>query len=201
MNLAHLGDALDHWKGSLLTVIGSKGLRVVPMLTDRARWTEQHFETYARLLKCSPENVLKKANSDLFSSVTRQSYFCNLGRNDLFLDPDTGIASDKKAKKEHVSPSEIAALLSESRSRMILIYQHASREKDGPRKKLDLLREAQGLTECGIFAYDSGAVSMVVISRNRERTDKALARLKSWLGPVASTRIIEVEETSTRGRG
>ena len=192
MKLAHLGDALDHWKGALIELLGDNRLRVVPMLTDRDRWTQQHFETYARLLHRKPVDILKKGKEDLFSSRTRHDYFCDLGEDDLFLDPDTGIASDEKAKKEHVSPSEIAGLLSEPRSRMLLIYQHASRRKDGLREKLELLRSTQCLRGCHIFAYDSGAVSMVVISQNRERSDEALARLKCWLGPVASTRIINI---------
>ena len=56
---------------------------------------------------------------------------------------------------------------------------------------MQLLQSAQGLSECGIFSYDSGAVSMVVISRNRDRTNKAQGCLKSLLGPIASTRIIK----------
>lgn len=190
MKLAHLGDALDHWKGSLIELIGEKRVRVVPMLTDRDGWTEQQIETYARLLHLKPKDVLKK---DIhFSSRTRRVYFCDLGEHDLFLDPDTGIASDEKAKKEHVRLSEIAGLLPESGSRMLLIYQHASRKKDGLREKLNLLQSTEGLRGCDMFAYDSGAVSMVVISQNRERSVRALARLKCWLGPVASTRIIEI---------
>ncbi len=191
MNRAHLGDALDHWKGSVIEVISDKKLQVVPMLTDRDQWTQEDFETYARLLHRKPEDVLKNGKGDLFSSRTRRRYFCDLGEHDLFLDPDTGIAPDEKAQEQHVRPSEIAGLISQSRSRILLIYQHASRKKDGLVEKLKLLRRAEGLRGCDIFAYDSGAVSMVVISQNRERTDKALACLKSWLGPVAATRIIE----------
>ncbi len=154
MNLAHLGDALDHWKGSLIKVIGGRNLRIVPMITDRERWVQEHFETYARLLHRKSEDVLKKGKDDVFSSRTRSGYFCDLGEDDLFLDPDTGIAPDEKAHKKHIRPSEIADLLAESESRMLLIYQHASREQDGPKKKVELLRSTQGLRECGIFAYD-----------------------------------------------
>lgn len=192
MKLAHLGDALDHWKGSVIEVVGAKSLRVVPMLTDRDRWTQEDFETYARLLHRKPEGVLKKAKDDLFSNKTRCRYFCDLGKHDLFLDPDTGIAPDKKAHKQHIKPSEISRLLSESTSRMILIYQHASRKKDGVSEKLRLLRSTPGLRGCDLFAYDSGAVSIVAISQNSKRTNKAIARLKSRLrlSPVASKRII-----------
>jgi hypothetical protein len=164
-------------------------LQVIPMLTDPGRWTEEDIKTYARLLHVRPNDILKEGKDDLFSNGTRGSYFCDFGEHDLFLDPDTGIAP-KKARKEHISFSEIATLLSKSKSRMLLIYQHASRNKAGLREKLKLLRKAEGLEGCHMFAYDSGAVSMVVISRNRERTDRTRDRFKSWLGPIASTRII-----------
>jgi hypothetical protein len=188
MNLAHLGDALDHWKGSLIELIGGRNVRVVPMFTDDKPWTEQQIEAYARLLHLKPEDILK--GDIVFSGKTRRDYFHDLGENDLFLDPDTGIAPDgERAKKGHIRLSEIASLLSGSPSRMLLIYQHASRNKRGLIKKLNLLRG--GLAECDIFAYDSGSVGMVFIFRNRERSHEALARLKHWLGPMASTRIIE----------
>jgi hypothetical protein len=155
MNRAHLGDALDHWKGSVIEVISDKKLQVVPMLTDRDQWTQEDFETYARLLHRKPEDVLKNGEGDLFSSRTRHRYFRDLvnmtGEHDLFLDPDTGIAPDEKAQKQHVRPSEIAGLISQSRSRILLIYQHASREKDGLVKKLKLLRRA----DCLLLTKDS----------------------------------------------
>jgi hypothetical protein len=95
---AHLGDALDHWKGSLIEVIGDKSLRVVLMLTDRDRWTEEHFEAYSRLLPRKPEGVLRKAKDNLLSSkTTRHSYFRDLGDNDLFL--ETRILASRQMRK------------------------------------------------------------------------------------------------------
>ena len=188
MNLVHLGDALDHWKGSLIELIGGKNVHVVPMFTDGKPWTEPQIEAYARLLRMRPEDVLKR--DGCFSGKTRTSYFCNLGEHDLFLDPDTGIApDDKNAKEEHIRTSEIAGLLSVAPSRMLLIYQHASRSKNGLKKKLNLL--SKYLPGCGMFAYDSGSVSMVVIGRDRDRVQQALVRLKCWLGPTVSKRVVE----------
>jgi len=187
MNLTHLGDALDHWKGSLIELIGGKNLRVVPMFTDT--WNAQQIEAYARLLHVRPEDVLKR--DTCFSSKSRKGYCCDLGEYDLFLDPDTGIAADNKASEKHVSSTEIAGLLSVAPSRLLLIYQHASRKKDGIREKINLLRSAEGLKGCDIFAYDSGAVSMVVMSRDHERAHEALTRLKNLLGEFASARIVE----------
>ena len=73
---------------------------------------------------------------------------------------------------------------------MLLIYQHASHEKDGPKREAGPASKGVASEIASMFAYDSGAVSMVVISRNRNRTDKALEQLKSWFSPVASMRIV-----------
>ena len=184
MNLGHLGDALDHWKGSLIELIGGKNVRVVPMFTDDKPWTEQQIEAYARLLRIRPEAVLKR--DGCFSG--------RIGDHDLFLDPDTGIApDDKNAKKEHIRTSEIAGLLSAAPSRMLLIYQHASRDKDGLQKKLNSLHSTKSLTRCDIFAYDSGSVSMLVITEDHERAHGVLDCLNCWLGPIASARIVRPE--------
>jgi hypothetical protein len=53
MNLTHLGDALDHWKGSLLKRFLSENLlqdfRVDAMLSDRADWTERDLGPPSRV--------------------------------------------------------------------------------------------------------------------------------------------------------
>jgi hypothetical protein len=185
MNLAHLGDALDHWKGSLIDIIGGEDVRVVPMFTDQSPWTEQQIESYARLLHLDPRHVLKKDVT--FSAKTRHDYFRDTGEHDLFLDPDTGIA--QKPKKQHIGCSEIAGLLPKTTSRMLFVYQHASRNKNGLKEKLHLLSKCLG--GCEMFAYDSGSVGMVVISRDSGRLQRTLAGLERWLGPIASQRIVK----------
>jgi hypothetical protein len=157
------------------------------MFTGNNQWSEEQIEAYARLLRLNPGDVLNKATP--FSGKTRHDYFSELGEDDLFLDPDTGIAPDEKAETQHISFSEIAGLLPEATSRMLLIYQHASRNKNGLREKLTRLSKCLGGSE--LFAYDSGSVGMVVISRDRDRVRQTLVRLKCWLGPVASARIVE----------
>jgi hypothetical protein len=55
VNSKFLGDALDHWKGSLLSILSSKELiknvAVEPMITDVRPWLKQNLETYRRLLR------------------------------------------------------------------------------------------------------------------------------------------------------
>ncbi len=187
MRCDHLGDALDHWKGSVIELVRDKArsLKVVPMLTDE--WTPEHVDTYARLLRLTREDVLK--SGEVFSRARGVNYFEDVGDGDLFLDPDTGIMPESGSGTRYLAPSEIAGLIQKSPTRMLLIYQHRSREKDGIPAKLEALGCAEGLKECHMFAYDSGAVSMVVISQ-KERIGEALRRLEAALGPVAKKRII-----------
>jgi hypothetical protein len=191
MNRKYLGDALDHWKGSVINIVAPQNLRVLPMRTDHRQWEQENLSAYSRLLGRKPKDILRMDR--IFSNKTREKYFSDLGNSDLFLDPDTGIAPDGRRQKKHISPCEIAHLLSSSRSRMLLIYQHASPNKNWIREKLRLLRSSPGLKHCGLFAYDSGTVAMLVISRDRKRVNKARARLESWLGPVASRRLTKAE--------
>ena len=55
MNLAYLGDALDHWKGSLFEYLcGMKVLRrfaIDPMISDRSEWKNEDFSRYAHLMR------------------------------------------------------------------------------------------------------------------------------------------------------
>jgi hypothetical protein len=188
MNLKHLGDALDHWKGSVMDLVDDNNLRVLPMLTDQHRWTKNHFDVYAKLLRRKTNDILKK--NVLFPCQTRSDYFTGLPEYDLFIDPDTGIASDKNRKKEHISAAEIASLLPRSSSRLLMIYQNRFVMKE-MKETLKRVLAFEGLTEFHLFAYAAGAVGMVFISRSPKRIAEALTRLRSFLGPVASARIIQ----------
>src|SRR5579872_798805 len=94
MNLDYLGDALDHWKGSLFEYLRAKNLLrdfvVDPMATDRERWHEADFSLFARLLRIGPDQIIRHEASLL----ARAQYFAEIAPGgDIFLDPDTGIAT------------------------------------------------------------------------------------------------------------
>jgi hypothetical protein len=94
MNLKYLGDALDHWKGSLFECLQFaevlRDLAADPMAADQDQWSDADFSLYARLLHIRQEQVIRHKES-LFS---RDSYFAEIvHQGDLFLDPDTGVAT------------------------------------------------------------------------------------------------------------
>ncbi|HYA40080.1 MAG TPA: hypothetical protein VEF34_02155, partial [Syntrophobacteraceae bacterium] len=54
MNSQFLGDALDHWKGSIISLLLSKQLTqnivAEPMITDLQPWQREDIDTYGRLV-------------------------------------------------------------------------------------------------------------------------------------------------------
>ena len=128
VNLAFLGDALDHWKGSLFESLQQSRVlsdfAVDPMASDWSNWKPEDVLLFTRLLridKCQliPHNVCLASRKHYFGEIEH--------KGDLFLDPDTGIATGKATIK-HVKPAAIVLLLRDS-DRMLAVYQHASRGK------------------------------------------------------------------------
>jgi hypothetical protein len=126
LNLAFLGDALDHWKGSLFESLQQnsivKGFAVDPMARDLPEWKPDDFALFAKLLRVDRSQIVShhRPLSD------RGGYFGELEhRGDLFLDPDTGIATGRPSLN-YVSPMEIANLL-EPADRLLVVYQTCAR--------------------------------------------------------------------------
>ena len=113
MNLMYLGDALDHWKGSLFEFLQAEQLlrdfAVDPMATDGHFWEDTDFALFARLLRINANQILRHE----FPLVQRAPYFNEIDHaGDLFLDPDTGIQTGGNGHPaKYVKPHELAGLL------------------------------------------------------------------------------------------
>lgn len=172
MNSKHLGDAIDHWKGSVLQRLGGslRNLRVLPMFTDPDPWTEEHLSVYAELLRVRRDRIL--CSDRRFLNATRDQYFANLRLApdwDLFVDPDIGVASACMRDVKHICPCELAELLPAHGGRVVLVYQHARRKRDETSGRLPEIIATDALRGCSAFAYDAGSVAMVILSRERTR--------------------------------
>jgi len=200
MNLDHLGDVLDHWKGSVLTQIRDKlmGLHVIPMFTDKDRWPADCLGAYAKLLRVELPQVLNELVPS--GKDDRMGYFKEItqGNCDLFLDPDTGISPESKCTKKHIEPEEIRDLLRKSPQRILLIYQHRFRSKDPFREKLKQLRRY--LPTCYSFAYSAGPVAMVFISNCGQRISDVYEYIFSLVGSVPKPRLVPGRMPNNRGR-
>src|SRR5437870_4746681 len=67
LNLKYLGDALDHWKGSLFESLQREKLvdefAVDPMASDLSSWREEDFRLLARLLRVHRHQVIHHGTS------------------------------------------------------------------------------------------------------------------------------------------
>lgn len=191
MNIRHLGDAHDHWKGSLIGMLEPvlREIHVLPMFTDdspEAVWTDERLNLYARLLRVPATRVLHRQLR--FTHQTRADYFQKAEelnpRFDLFADPDTGIATGRKGSPKHVALQEMARLLPPSSSRLLLVYQHSSRATDYIKDCLKKLSSAAALRGCHFFAYWAGNVSMVFASRDKSRVSEVRHYLYTAFPPL-----------------
>lgn len=190
MNLEFLGDALDHWKGSLFESLQQASLvhdfAVDPMASDREAWQLEDFALFAHLLRVDRSRLIPHH----VGLSDRKRYFDGIAHTgDLFVDPDTGVATGKvKEPKRYINPGEIAKLL-EAPGRLLAVYQHVQRQQvcvhvDAVRKTLD-----EAVPGLHWSSYESGTVAMLFLARSKQRTSAVAAHFAGLLGRHADGRI------------
>jgi hypothetical protein len=190
LNLKYLGDALDHWKGSLFEYLANAGVlrefAVDPMASDLPEWTEADYSLFARLLRVDESRIIRHH----VTLRDRPRYFAEITHTgDLFLDPDTGIATGRVTKR-HISPLEVASLLEKPKDRLLVIYQHNARGmKTSARVDECLAGLGKGVGRIRWCSYESGTVAMLFLSKKVDRTRKVEEALKALLGRHADQRV------------
>lgn len=190
MNLQYLGDALDHWKGSIFERLQRADLlcnfAVDAMMTDYEVWQSSDRELYASLLRVEQSQIIE--HKRLFT-VNRSEYFREIQhQGDLFLDPDTGIATGRHTSK-HIRPAEIHNLLNEQPDRVLAVYQHirARRTHERIQEVVSALeRSKQPSIYC---SYESSTVAMLFLSKNVSRVDSIRRYFEHLLGTHADRRV------------
>jgi hypothetical protein len=191
MNLEHLGDALDHWKGSLFQYLRTKCIlqdfAVDPMVTDHEPWTEDDFVVFARLLHIEPRQIIRHEAS----LTARGPYFDEIvHRGDLFLDPDIGIATSGAAPiAKYVKPREVAELLHPGRGRVLAVYQHVRGQKTYARVDGCVAAIAKEIDAVGWCSYESSTVAMLFLCSDATRTQEVCSALHALLGRHGERRV------------
>jgi hypothetical protein len=191
VNLKYLGDALDHWKGSLFEYLSNVGVlrdfAVDPMASDLLRWTKADYSLFARLLRINEDQLVRHQ----VTLRNRSGYFNEIPqKGDLFLDPDTGIATGRVNQKyQYIMPREVAMLIPESNDRLLAIYQHVRAKKVSVRVNECLDKLKKDIGSFGWCSYESGTVAMIFISRRPSRTKDVAVALKTLLGRHAVKRV------------
>lgn len=190
MNSKFLGDALDHWKGSLISFLSAKRLVenivVEPMITDDRPWPNEDLETYGRLLKIDSSSQICHGQSTF--SGKREEYFDSLPQDtDIFLDPDTGIATGS-AGREHVKVAELGKLLANS-DRVLMVYQHSARGYFHERVFEIRDRVSRDIPNVHCIVYECGRVAILFISLDRARIQEIHNALREYLRGTAENRV------------
>ena len=190
MRLQWMGDALDHWKGSVLELLQRRSVLtdfcIDPMATDIEDWLESDYATYADLLRVDVGRVVRHEKP----LGNRGAYFAEIPPvQDVFLDPDTGVATGRvKRREQYVRGEDIWRLLFNGKNRMVAIYQHiraipAAKRVDQVVSHVD---GPQLLTWC---SYESGTVAMVFFSLAAHRIKSVEQAFVQKLGRHGQERI------------
>ena len=192
MNLLYLGDALDYWKGSLFEHLQRAGLltnfAVDAMTSDPDDWDEDHFSLYRTLLRIQPDQLVEHKSR---LPIDRSAYIKEVPRRgDLFLDPDTGIATCKvNIPSQYLTVEDVHDLLDHDGRRLLVVYQHVRAQKTRARlqRVVASLRLFPKPFSC--CSYESGTVAMLFLSRTADRVDKVVGHFEELLKDRAEKRV------------
>ena len=195
MNLKFLGDALDHWKGSVFEGLQNSNIltdfRVDAMASDIENWRPEDWSLFAKLLKVKNSQIV--SHETTLNINKRQKYFEEIPHSgDLFLDPDTGIRTGSvKDSKQYLNPDELFFLMNRGRRRVVIVYQHVRAVKTRERCEavLKVLCSKSPTQKFYSASYDSGMVTMLFFSFNKERIELVNDYLRELLGYHAENRI------------
>ena len=190
MNGKHLGDALDHFKGSVFAFLQQdKVLRnflVDPMATDDASpWQA----SYARLLRVKPDQLVRHEHA---LRQDRKRYFSEIPRDgDIFLDPDTGIRTNGNHDLDcYLQPTELLDLIDAAADRLVVIYQHSRMSvRQRVQGVWEALNQQNNLFSCSYELPPPLNVALIFFSRTSARVEAVRDCFCGLLGPRAQDRI------------
>jgi hypothetical protein len=174
MNLLYLGDALDHWKGSLLERLQQArlltNLAADAMASDALDWTPFDWHLFATLLRIADAQIV---GHPTHLANDRAAYFREIAHStDIFLDPDTGIATSRVPNRsQYLMPFELHGLLAAHPSRVVATYQHIRAVTTRHRLTQIVSVLAEGGHRFSCCSYESSTVAMLFFSSDRDRIE------------------------------
>ena len=191
VNLTSLGDAVDHWKGSIFAhlqeCVALRDFAVDPMARDIDDWSTGDFELYARLLRIRSDQILEHRCSlacadDYFGEITHSG--------DLFLDADAGVLTGgAKDPRECVPPAHLGHLLCRHQDRVVAVYQQVGAETISSRVDCCLAHVAAVAPEAAWCCCESGSAAMLFFSVDTQWSANICRALRELLGLQGERRV------------
>lgn len=188
MNLRYLGDAMDYWKGALLSRLVQDGalvdLGIYPVATDAGEWSDSDYRVYADLLRVPVEAILRLR---LHPHPRIRILPSTDHKGDAFLDPDTGVATGRvRAHGQYVYPVDIVSLLFNGTNRAVAVYQHVRGRAVSDRVD-QVIRAMPSMLHWA--SYESGTVAMLFFSLAPWKLEEITESMRGMLGRHAEKRV------------
>ena len=160
---------------------------VDPMASDQTHWTKADYEVFGRLLRIKDSQFI----SHTYTLDNRQQYFSEINHfGDIFLDPDTGIATGRVAGiNKYIKPIEIVSLLNLDGNRLIAIYQHVRAINVSVRVDQCVSAVKEISNGFGWCSYETTTVAMLFFCADKIRTEEVHKALFDLLGVHANRRV------------
>jgi hypothetical protein len=172
MNESHIGDAKDFAKGGMFGILRGKNLigepAVVPLFTRPAPNPSQ-IQSYLAIMGIGPQRLLSIA---IFPDAlaAREAYFeavveAAVNVQTIFVDPDTGIGTNKRRDPQHILLGEILSLLTVDHDRILVVYDESfsnAKKEDKRRAMTDRLNQFR-VRHCCCFYYYGSSVNLLFV--------------------------------------
>jgi hypothetical protein len=122
--------------------------------------------------------------------LERRQYFKEIQHDgDLFVDPDTGVATGPvKQREKYVMPDEVAALLKPA-GRLLMVYQHVRAQRVSARVDAVIQSLRPHVARASWCTYESGTVAMLFLARDGNRVAAVVQHFANLLGRHVEGRI------------
>jgi len=199
MNLRFLGDALDHWKGSVFEGLQNsnvlKDFHVDAMASDIEKWGAEDWSLYAKLLRVENSHIV--GHETTLDRIQREKYFKEIPRSgDLFLDPDTGIMPPSRGNiRQYLKHEELFSIMNHEQQRIVAVYQHGNRNLT-MRSRVENIFKLLHLDQpnCKYCSYYTSNAALLFLSFQRYRIKAVSSYFWEFLGSHADNRIYGCEE-------
>jgi hypothetical protein len=159
------------------------------MLSDWDEWTDDDKLHYRNALGLDVTTPIDWRNGSAYAIAVARSRITPTddAQLDVFLDPDTGIGSKMPSvtrRAEFVYTAELKQLIDENPDRVLVVYQHRTRDVDFPGDKLALLLEFDR------FACVAGNVALIFVARGSRRLANVHSRLSTNVARYTLTPVL-----------
>ena len=196
MRSTFLGDANDHLKGSVHSLLRAAGairdLHAVPMATDD--WLPEHRNAYSRLLGLADAERVVPTSRFSGLRAQRGKYCAEAARGlpvgaDAIVDPDTGIR-ELDAGRSHVLIAELQLLIGADRERLLIVYDESHDRRVPKRRHVEVLGGLLVRSLGRTVAYEAGrSLTLFIAGPCEERVERAHDALAAFLGPAQEGRL------------